>query len=98
MGTMVVSGPTAGAIDAIAARHHLDRHDSIALGTLHHQAAAPHRFGTLLAQQEGDVDTGLMQTRAPVAADRTGAENQDFHFLTFLWATQSASQVARSSV
>ena len=57
-----------------------------------------HLLGALLAQQEGDVDAGLGEARAPIAADRAGAENQDLHFLTLRSATQSASQVARSSV
>ena len=68
------------------------------LRALHHQPVLPHRLGALLAQQEGDVDAGLVQARAPVAADRTGAQNQDLHFLMLRSATQSASQVARSSV
>ena len=82
----------------VAPRHHLDRHDGIALGALHHQAVAAHQLGALLAQQEGDVDAGLGQARAPVAADGAGAQNQDLHFWTFLSAIHSASQVARSSV
>ena len=65
---------------------------------LHHQPVVLHRLGALLAQQEGDVDAGLVQARAPIAADRAGAQDQDLHFLTLLSAIQSASQVARSSV
>ena len=79
--------------------HDLHRqHRVAALRALHHQAVLAHRLGALLAQQEGDVDAGLVQARAPIAADRAGAQDQDLHFLTLLSAIQSASQVARSSV
>ena len=119
IGTMVVSAPTAGAIDAdrrvevvglagedddvvgpalAALGHDLDRQHGVALGALDHQAVALDRLGALLAQQEGDVGARLMQAGAQIAADRAGAENQDLHVLALLWATQSASQVARSSV
>ena len=122
IGTMVVSAPTAGAIDSIAEfevvglagqhddvvgpalaalGHDLGRHDRIALRALHDQAFLPHLLGALLAQQESDVGAGLMQARAPIAADRAGTENEDLHaFFSVLFrsATQSASHVARSSV
>ena len=71
-----VVGPALAALG-----HDLDRHDGVALRALHDQAFLAHLLGALLAQQEGDVDAGLMQARTPIAADRAGAENQDLHVL-----------------
>ncbi len=78
--------------------HDLHWHGRIALRALHDEAFLLHFLRALLAQEESDIGAGLGEARAPISADRTGAEDEGLHFLMLRSATQSASHVARSSV